>query len=224
MLTRQQAVEKILTEIGKTSDAVRRQVDQKVREITLDLLHENEGRFQGLKKTVSITLAASTQHYKLPSDFNTASKNFREVDSDGDFVGRRDIIDENYFWDRKEDENDTGSKYATIRTGNFNSEGVGFYLWWESAYSSITYWEFPYYRIATENDTHIIKNETILLDGVRARLPAYYEDAQMYAGMYFQQKPKVVEHVQARSTTMSMRPNAQQRHTNRLMHKIGRGR
>lgn len=224
MASRAFIVDGLLRETGKTSPAVRADIDRKVGEITLELLSQNDGRFKGLEKTQVISVVADTQQYKLNADFFTAKKSFHEVDSDGNFVAKLSIVSKSELFNRKTEDAYAGIKLGYIEFLTSGPSGRGYYMHLGADPTDTATYHFDYYREPTTADTDIIRKIVILQHGVRASLPQYFENAEYEAGIYVRRLQGFKESPDINVTDAMITPNPRIAKHNQRMHKIGQGR
>lgn len=223
MASRAAITAQILTEFGKSSPQVRQRIEQVVGDVTIDILSQFQSQFARLSEKETITLDVTTTAYKLPHDFASPKSSFRQVDSDGDFVGKLEIVTEGEFYDRKDNADYGGLKYAYIEHRANGADGPGDYLVLSGLPTTVGYFLFPYYRKPTENDTDIITNVSAIKNGVRAEFPEFTANAGVSLQKYEAQKPTMKESPRSRSTGMAIKPSKSQQRHNRNMYRIGRG-
>jgi len=213
-------VQRLMDEFGKDSQAARQQIEQAVGEITVDLLSQNQGRFLGLEKTLSITINNTDTEYRLPADFNTAKKTFYEVNSDGDYIAECMCLSKSEVQNRMSEGAYSGYRLAYIRRNILGASGRGDYLVIADAPDETKYFEFDYYREPTENDTDVIRNDHIVMTGARGLLPQFVDmDRAAYqTGIYSRMRDGFREHPEKRKTKRIMLPSKRIGNHNRRMY------
>jgi len=202
---------------------VRAQIEQVVGEITIDLLSENDCRFNGLRSSELIEVIAGTTKYKLPVDFATIIRICHVVDSDENYIADFTVVDEQEFYHRKGDGNYEGTRYGFVVYRNDDDGGPGYYLILGADWGDTGYIKFYYYREPTAQDTSIIKNEAILKAGVRSRFPQYNPNFQNDIVIYERRKSGFRESPETTTTGIMLKPSKRVQKLNRLDHKIARG-
>ena len=224
MASKSQIVGEMMDEFGKSSSSVRSRIDRVVGEITVDLLSQADGRFPELEEFQEITITTSDIAYKVNSDFNAAKTPMIEVNSSGTFLRKISIVGRTEYYNRQADPTRyPGYTYAMVKYDDDGDDGAGDYLTLGSVADETRYFQFPYYRKATVDDTDLIRNTTILKTGVRSMFPEfninYANDGKAYDGMRrgFKPSPK------KRITNIFMRPSPRTQHKNKNQKKYGRG-
>ncbi len=225
MASKAEITQSLLTEFGKQDDAVRIQVEQWVGEVTVDLLSQNQGRFEKLLKSQTITVVDGTSAYKLNSDFNTVHPVFYQVDSSGNYVRKLSVFTKAEVFERKSSDAYNGPRMGFVEYQGDGDDGPGFYLVLgdePSADDAGTYVLF-YYRTSTENDTEIIRNDSIIKMGVRGLAVDYNQNAPVHAATFLNMRRGFVEDPSKRSHGMAIRPSKQTQGHNHRMRRIGEG-
>ena len=218
-------IDDLMNEWGKSGPELAMRLEQKIGEVTVDLLSQNEGQFKGLEKTQAISIAVDQKEYLLNADFNTAQKNFYEVDDDGDPVREIFVVTKKEMFNKLLNDSSlaTDLVYVKQHDTGYNGDGPGWYLILPTEPSETTTFEFTYYRFPVAGDTRLIRNETILKTGVKREFPehnlAWQTDTLIYNKMRggFKENP---DKFKTRSVTL---PNDRTQRHNRMLHKIGRG-
>ncbi len=223
MATRAEITQEMMEEFGKSSPDVRVQVERVVGEITVDILSQNDCRFHRLSAKSRLTGVIGATSSKLPGDFAATKPTFREVDVDGEFVAEREICDENLFYGRMNDADYEGLKYSYVEYRPDGTSGPGDYLVFADAFTETTYFDFPYYRKPTPDDTDIILNIRAVKEGVRSAFPEYTAQAANSLVIYEKMKSGIGDSPILRATHLSMEPSKRVKKHNRFMRKIGRG-
>lgn len=230
MASKSQIVDDVMMAIGMSGDKVRRLVETHVGDVTVDLLNQQEGRFKALKLRTTITINTSYDHYKLPTDYGTASKTFIQVDVNDDFVRRLAIESQEAVYERMEHDEYAGVwvawvDYLTTGDAARGFTGRGWYLRLPTEPDDTGYYKFFYYRAATTEDTDLIRNATIVKKGVLGMLPLTYNpNAPNDAGTYARMKSGFQEKITRHQPNVKMHPNARTRRHNAQMHTVGKGR
>lgn len=223
MATSAHIVQSLMDEFGKTSSAARGQIEAWVGGITVDLLSQNDGRFSKLKKSQSITIAVDTREYKINSDYNTAHKNFYQVDSDGDFTRRLTVVSEAEILERKQQDKYAGIKMAYVEYQTDGDDGPGYYLVLGEDPDAAGYYKFQYYRKPTERDTDLILNPEIVKMGVRGSANQYNPHSEIDMATYMRMRSGFSERPGKHIKSMTVRPHRGIRTHNRNMQTIGKG-
>lgn len=223
MATTSQIVDELMTEANKTTTAVRKQIEQAVGDIVLELLQQNDGRFRGLEKTQSITVTSGVKQYKLNSDFNTAKRTFHEVNSDGDFVAKCECLSKAEIFSRKAEGGHLTYRFGYIEFEASHSSGRGYYLTLAEEPTGTAYFEFEYYREPTREDADIIRKPSIVKHGVRGRMPRLFDTAEADLGIYLRRIQGFKESPERFVTALIVTPPPRVAKRNRFFHDIGRG-
>lgn len=223
MSSKYQIVQELADEWGKASPEALKRIEDKVGEITVDLLSQNDCRFAGLRENQTITVTAGTTVYKLAYDFATLIKQVTVVDSDGAYLDKFEVVDEPEFNQRMSLGGYGTTRFGYIKFMKDGTDGPGWYLvlggdWEETGYISL-----PYYREPTPEDTELIHNTKILKSGVRAEFPDLNPKAQQDLVMYERGKSVFRESPDTTTTSMKLRPSERSQRLNRLKWKIGGG-
>lgn len=229
MATKFEIVEELMQDIGKSGAKVRQVLEQHVGDITVELLSLQEGRFKGLKESTTITINTSYDHYKLPSDYGTASKTFVQVDASDDFVRRLVIESEEAVYERMEHDEYAGIHVAWVDYLESGTAARGFttrgwYLRLPTEPTETGYYKFFYYREATEEDTDLIRKSSIIKKGVMGRIPAWNPNAINDTLIFERRRSGFKESITRHQPGIKIHPNARTRRHNALMHTIGKGR
>lgn len=224
MATRAVVVEELLRESGKTTEAVRRRIDDKVAAITVEILQQNEGKFKGLLKSFEFTTEVGERFYRLPPDFYSASDTFHEVDpTTREFVGRLTITTKAEIFDRKAEDVYAGDRMAFVEFLEDHADGRGWYLVLADDPEDARDYVLDYYRAATSSDTDIIRKVEILKRGVRGELPDLYVTAMEDKAVYLRMLSGVIERSNRFVPAMVIKPNKRVREHNRRMRRYGQG-
>lgn len=221
MASRAEITADLLEEFGKSSDAARAKIDRWVGDITVDLLSQNEGRFKGLKIDYHITVSTSEKAYKLPANYNSAIKDFVQLDSNGDFVDKLMIVSETTLWERRNQGYYAGAKLAYIAYLPDGDDGPGWYLILGDEPGAAGTYRFSYYRKPTANDTNVIINTNIIKEGVRSKAAEYYPNWSVSAGTYARMRQGFKEHPERHGVAPKVYPNLKTRQHNDMMYRIG---
>lgn len=175
----------LLKESGKDSPTVQKEIEQKVGEITVELLQQNDGRFKGLLREQTITVAVGTSAYLLNPDFHTAMKTAHEVNSAGKVVRKLTVISRAEYISRLDEGAYAGELMAYIDFLEDGPQERGYYLIFGDTPTATAIYKFPYYREPTENDADVIRKFNIVKRGVRGSLPHLFPttallDAEIY--------------------------------------------
>ena len=230
MASKAQIVDELMLRIGKSGAKVRQTLETHVGDVTVDLLNQEEGRFKALKRQTTITISTSYDHYKLPTDYGTASKTFVQVDVDDDFVRRLVIESQEAVYSRMEHDEYSGVHvgwvdYLTTGSAARGYTGPGWYLRLPTEPDDTGYYKFFYYRAPTPEDTNLIRNTSIVKMGVMGRLPLNWNpNAPNDSATYGRMKSGFKESVQRHQPNIKIHPNARTRRHNAQMHVIGKGR
>lgn len=228
-MTRDQVVAAMLSEFGKSGVKTAEKISMWVGDITIDLLSRNDGRFSGLHKTKDITIVTTDDHYKLPTDYNTADKNFYEFDSTGAFIRKLAIISKADWLDRKSQAKYAASRVAYIEKlqSYTNAAGAklgrGYYLILGAKPDTTGFYSFPYYRRPIEDDTDLIRNHEIVKVGVRGKAVEFNPNHARDKGEYGNRRAGFRERANKHITQMITRPSHKIQRLNRKMGKIGSG-
>lgn len=224
MASRALLTDSLVAETGKVAPSIRKRIERKVGEITMELLQQNEGRFKGLLREQAFTTVIDVVGYILNSDFNTAQGTYHEVDSDGVFKRQLTVVSKNEMFHRR-----TELAYASIRLAYIDFleagiDGRGYYLILGDKPKEAAFYRFPYYREATENDTDVIRKVAIVKRGVRGSLPDLFPaESQLDAEIYLRHMQGFKERREKFNTTTIMTPSSRTGEYNRRMHKLGQG-
>ncbi len=214
---------KIMEDLGKTTPRVKARVDSLIGSLTIDLLSQGEGRHSGLRKRQDITLNLTRAEYKLFLDFNTPKSPMIEVNSDGIYIRKIDIVSEDEFFERQGNmalyPRET---YARIEELEDGYDGKGYYLILGKIPTEVAYYRLSYYRRAMREDVDLIRNPTILEFGVKGLMPDLNINAQTDVGTYFNMRKGFKDDSGKLTTPMFRNSRASQKH-NRQMHRIGKG-
>lgn len=222
----QDIVDELMTESGKGSQAVRRRIETKVGEITIDLLSQHEGRFQGLMKTLSLTLTTSdNRRLKLPVGFNRI-QSLDRVNSDGVFIGSTTVAGKDEIRQMIEDGRTMSLLSAYIENVDSGSAAeIGWWLVFSGDPSETIYFELDYYRKPKPTDTHLIRNELIVKLGVRGYLHDLFPgDNQAELADYLGRRRGFRERHGRKRTRSVLRPSKSVARRNVFMHNIGKQR
>jgi len=214
----------LMQEAGKASPDVRLRIEEKIGEITLEILQESEGRFKRLAKTQNISVLATVKDYLLPSDYFTARREIIEIDSDGNFVRRVYVVSEMEVYTRIEADTNLSKSYCWIDFREDGAEGRGYYLHLAVEPTEAATYRFAYYRQPKEDDAEVIDSFTLIKRGVRGNLPDLFPktaevDIQIYLGRLGQSGENPGQHV----TEIVVHPGRRRGRLNSLQHKIGSG-
>ncbi len=230
MASKAQIVDEIMLDIGKSTPKVREKVEQHVGDVTVELLSRQKGRFKCLAKDTTLTLNTSYDHYKLPRDYGAASKTFVQVDENDDYVRTLKIESEEAVYERMRKGEYAGVwigwiKHLTEGDTARGYSGRGWYLRLPTEPSDTGFYKFYYYRDPTEEDTDLIRNQTIVKKGAMGRLsrslnPETDRDAGTYQNMMRGFKEDITRH----QPEVKIHPNERTRRHNAMMHRRGRGR
>lgn len=224
MASRALITDSLVAESGKVAPNVRKRIEEKVGEITVELLQQSEGRFKGLLREQAFTTVIDVVEYILNSDFNTAQGTYHEVDSNGVFKRQLTIVSKSEMFHRR-----TEKAYASVRLSyiDFLEAGVsgrGYYLVLGDKPTEAAFFRIPYFREATENDTDVIRKVAIVKRGVRGSLPSLFpNEAQIDAEIYLRHLQGFREKREKFNTTTIMTPSSRTGNFNRRMHKYGQG-
>lgn len=216
-------VSELMEEFGKKSPDFRARLELLAGNITVDLLSQNEGRFRGLDRSQLITAQSGDSRFRLNSDFNTAKKTFAQVDASRVFVAECAIVGKGEVHRRITEGRYSGHRLAYVVN---DAEGEEEGLWClvlASAPSETTYYEFDYYRQATANDTHIIRNPEIIKAGIRSRLADLNPNVQNDVVIYERMKQGFVEDPEKYATNIDLLPPRRTMRHNAQMYDIGKG-
>lgn len=213
----------IMVEFGKSDSQTAARVEQKVGDITIDLLSQNQGRFKGLEKTQSISIESGTSEYKLNTDFNSAKEQFYEVNSSGIVVAECTLTTSREINRRIVEGETVTHRMCFIKYYDSHDSGKGVYLVLaEEPTESATY-EFEYYRKPTVEDTDIIRNTEIIKLGTRAGFPEFNPKAAYELGIYERRKEGFKEEPEKYNPKMVVKPSRRTSKFNRIMRTIGGG-
>jgi len=221
MPSRSTYVKELMAEFGVSGSQISKKIERTVSEVALDMLLQAGARFRRLRKREDITMAVGESSIRVPSNFHTVYQ-LIQVDSDGDFVAKLDVLDDTEYYARKADSDFSGSAYCYLELRDSPSPGE--YLVFNGEFTETTYYRLFYFRTPTPNDVDVIENPRILKYGVRAEYSQYYPDTRKAIGIYEQWKSSVRPSKSRINTGMVLKPSLPTARTNRLMKKIGRGR
>lgn len=230
MASKAQIVDDIMLDIGKSTPKVREMIEQHVGDVTVELLSRQKGRFKSLEETETITLNTSYDHYKLPSDYGAASKTFVQVDDNDDYVRTLKIESEEAVYERMRKGEYAGVWIGWVKHLNTGPtargySGRGWYLRLPTEPDDTGFYKFFYYREPTEEDTDLIRNQSIVKKGVMGRLSrSLNANAEQDAGIYENMKRGFKEDITRHQPQVKIHPNARIVRHNAMMHKIGKGR
>ena len=214
-------VEEIMLELGKDSIEIRTRVEAEIRNVVVDLLSANDGRFPRLETLFSFTLAASAVKQELPADFNTESSKFIETDDSGKKL--REILcmpEADYYRRGVYDADSPEIAYITddATTGSY-------WLNFTKASDEVRYIKFFYFRVCTSDDCTLIRNTSLIKRGVRGGLPDLFPlKSQVDLTIFTARSQDFSEGGPSElSTEITMRPPAHIERHNRQMRRIGRG-
>lgn len=225
MATKAQIVQQLMAEFSKTSSSARGRTETIVGEITVDLLNQNESRFDALSKSYSINLVAGTTKYKLPTDFKTAKTTFYETDSDSNYKAKCLCLSKSEVFRRIDEGAYTGYRLAYIERDVDGPNGRGDYLVFADDPDETKYIYFEYYRHPTEDDTDIIRNTHILKTGCRGGLPDLVpggpDRSSYYSAIYERMKMSFRDVSTKRTTARIMTPNIRTGQHNKKLYDLG---
>ena len=213
----------LLDECGKDSPQTREQLSQKIGEITLELLSQNNGRFFGLKKVSTLSITTGATQYLLPADFHTVSSDSAEVDSTGAYVQDVHVLPKSDIRERVREEYHYDCHYAYVEKLEDGPSGRGYYLTIAVAPTTTKTFEIEYYRRPTENDTDVITDYALIKRGVRAQFPALFETAEVDRHIYLNRLPNFAESTRRMVTDEYVLPPRRVQRRNRNMHNYGAG-
>ncbi len=216
-------VEELMREFGKSSSNIRMRIEEKVGDIVVDLLTQNDGRFKSLEKTQTISIVVGTKEYRLPVDFNTAKKTFYEVNSDGNIIEECSIVPKANIHRRKMEGRYAGYRIGRIQHFDSHEDGRGMYLVLADESPENTTFEFDYYRMPTKTDTDLIRSPDIIKTGVRKSFPEYNINANYDLEIYLRMKSGFKENPEKFNTTITINPSRRAGSHNRSMRDIGNG-
>ena len=213
----------LMAEFNQSSPLVRQKVERAVGEVTIDILSENDCRFERLSKVQTISILTTSKSYKLPGDFATIKGSMIQVGSTGDFVREIEIISPQEYYRRLGDADYPGLYYAMIETKMDGASGPGDYLTLNDEPDEAGTYKFFYFRKPQVTDTDLIIKTRAIKEGVRAMFPEYNPDAGQSLVIYEKMKSGIKESPATRVTHMALMPSKRQQEVNRKMHRIGRG-
>lgn len=226
MATAAEITQELMEEIGKMSPDVETSLLRAVEDVTVDLLSQNEGRFEGLRRRQEITIDSTKSQYRLNSDCNAVKSPCIRKNSSGTIVGEIDIItDDDYNYRVMEGTTRyPANTFARTEYLENGSDGPGFYLVFSDELTDAGTLEVPYYRYAKETDTGLIRNTSIVKAGVRGRRPAYWP-AVHYAemGAYLRMRSGFKESPGKKKTKARVLLSKKKRQFNRRQDRIARG-
>lgn len=223
MASNAQIVTEMMGEFNQTSPIVQKKVERIVGEITVDILSQNDCRFERLSKTYPISILTTSKVYRIPGDFATIKGPMVQVDSDGEFVREVEIIAPSEYYRRKADTEYAGLYYAMVETRLDGAQGPGDYLVLCDEPDANGTYKLFYFRKPQATDTDLILNTRAIKEGVRSMFPEY-GDAATSLVIYERMKSGIKESPATRVTQMALMPSKRQQKVNRKMHEIGRGR
>lgn len=224
MASKTKIVSDLMREIGKTKPSLRMRLEQTVGELTIDLLTQNGGTFKGLEERFTFTVSADQTQILLPADYNTpVRKGFYQVNSSGEFLAEANILSKSAVRRNIAEHAYSGHRLAYVDELD-GDDGYGFYLVLAGAPAETVYFELDYYRAPTESDTGLIRNESILKDGVRGSHSGYWADAGYRMEIYRRRREGFRESPDRQNTRSRMVPSERTGQHNRRMRGIGRGR
>lgn len=218
-------IQALAQEFGKQSPEVLRDIEQKIGEITIDILSQNDCRFAGLRKSQTVTVTAGTTSYKINADFASLGRYPTIVDSNGDFVDKFTIVDEGEFVARADQGGYATKRFGRIEARDQGASGPGFYLELAEDWGETGYIKIPYYRKPTATDTELINNLACVKNGVRQFFGQFIgsEKADIAARVYLGQRSGIKESAARTTTGLFVKPPIRTQKHNLLMHKVGRG-
>jgi hypothetical protein len=216
----------LMQEAGKSSPDVRLRIEEKIGEVTLEILQQSEGRFKKLARTQNISILVGVKEYLLPADYFTAKREFIEIDSNSDFVRRVYVVSEMEVYTRIEAESNLSVSYCWIdfnETG-YGTTGRGYYLHLAVDPTETAIYRFAYYRQPTENDAEAIDSFTLIKRGVRGNLPDLFpKTAQVDISIYANSLGRSGEDPSQHTTETVVHPGRRRGRLNALLHRIGSG-
>ncbi len=222
MASKEQVVNDILQELGKSSSELRERLFQLAGEITVDLLNENDGRFHGLSGTETISIVKGVRRYRLPAKFKTPKKVFCEVDSNGEILANC-YVQQKATIRRKIGEGKILAYRLCYIDYTKETTGPASYLILAASPPANTIYEFEYYRKATINDASCIENESILKTGIRGRLDPHTNPNQRTdLVVYYRMKEGFREPIESMGEINTDLPGLTEER-NALMNKIAKG-
>lgn len=215
----------LMEEIGKMSPDVETSLMEAVGDVTVDLLSQNEGRFEGLRRRQTITIDSSKTQYKLNSDCNRVKSPCLRYNSSGEPAGRIDIVNEEEYYYRLENATQyPTNSFAKVERLEAGNDGPGYYLIFKDELTDVGTIQLFYYRYAKETDTDIIRNPEIVKTGVRSKRPQYWPaTSREEMIIYFKMRSAFKENPQAKTTRDRVLLSARRRKHNLRMHRYGRG-
>lgn len=216
-------VQEVLTEFGRTDQVTAARVEQKVNDIVVDLLSQNEGRFKALEKTQTISILKDVTEYRLNVDFNTAKETFYEVDSDGEYKNDCVLTQKSEINRRKKESEEVNSRICYIKHYESHPSGRGVYLVLAEKPTEDTTYEFDYYRQPRAEDIDIIKKPSTIKMGVRSGFPDLNPKADYELAIYERRKSGFREKFIKYTPKMSVKPPRKAARFNRFMERIGQG-
>jgi hypothetical protein len=226
MASPEEIVAELMSEIGKSSPDVQKSLEDAVGDVTIDLLSQNEGRFEALRRDRTITIDTTKTQYKLPSDVNAVIDPAYRQDVSGETLTEINILgnEADYFYRVKNPTQYPASNFARVKYLDDGSEGPAYYLIFSSALTEAGSIVLEYYRHAKSTDTDKIRNKEIVKAGVRAKRGVYWPaDGTANITIYFRMREGFREDPTAKATrTLIMLPARKMRHNTRQW-RIGRG-
>ncbi|MDD5459031.1 MAG: hypothetical protein PHF37_06540 [Phycisphaerae bacterium] len=218
MASKAKIVQELMIEFGKTNPIVREEISRKVDEVVIDLLSQNQSRFKGLEATQQISLTTARKEYALKNDFASAQDTFYEVDSEGNYVAECNVISKKEIFRRRTEGGYAGYRLSYIERIN----NVWTLVLAEYPDQNLVV-DFDYFRKPNEGDIDIIRNDSLIKDGVRGLLPQYCPRADYHQAIYEQRKTGFKEEPERYTTHMQTRPSRRIERYNRRMRDIGQG-
>lgn len=216
-------VDSLAAEFGKTGSQAKAKIEAWAGEVAVDLLSQDEGRFKLLEETEVISINTTDKEYMLPVDFNTAKETFIEVDDDGDYRADCAVVAKSRIHRAIAEGKYTGFRLTYIKKKEAIGSTPGYYLVLTSAATQATTFEFDYYRNATPNDIHIIRNASIIKNGVRGLATKFHGSAAYYAEIYRRQRQGFHDAPERYMTHLSIQPTRRIVRHNRQMKGYGGG-
>lgn len=214
----------IMQELGKAGPDVKARVEQAVKDTVVYLLSKNDGKFTKLERVREITLAAGDTDVLLPTDYNTVSRKFIEVDSAGKFVRKILCTTEADYYDRKSAGKDNEDELAYLRWVETGTVTRGWYLTFGIASTDTRYFRFFYFRIPAPEDADLINNTVIVKTGAKSRLPDLNLSWQYDLAIFTNMEQGFHEQGPAQNVTdLYIEPPAHIQRHNQMMHDIGQG-
>jgi hypothetical protein len=222
MASNAEITKELMAEFGQSSPLVAQRVERAVGEVTIDILSQNDCRFERLAKVSTISLLTTSKAYKIPGDFATIKGPMIQVDSSGDFIREIEVISQQEYYRRMADADYPGLWYAMIETKMDGASGPGDYLTLNDEPDATGTYKFFYYRKPQVTDTDLIINTRAVKEGVRAMFPEYNPDAGQSLVIYERMKSGIRESPATRVTQMALMPSKATQRLNRKMHRYFR--